>query len=109
MKNVEKTLEKAARPITMPIGIIGMLGLLAIIASPVVWIWSDWDDAWKVGLTGLIVLVASHLLLKLVKTVFKETYDNEVAPKLGNYNSGQKKSRFQQKMEEALSRRNKGL
>jgi len=106
----EKVVNEASMPIIRPMSFIGILGLIGMMTSPVVWIWGGFDYAWKTAATSFFVLIAVHLLSLLVRSVFRDTYDREVeiASKeeaIKDYKCNSKKSSFQRHLEEAVKRK----
>ena len=49
------------------------LFLLAFISSPFIWIWKDWEYAWKTGLTGLIGVLFIKLIYESVKSMITKS------------------------------------
>ena len=101
----EKRIKEVSNPITRPISVGSLISLLTIFSSPIVWIWMDWEHAWKTGLTGILALIVFQYLIYCVNMVFRQSYDQEVeiakkGEALDEYESKVKKSRFQKKMEE---------
>ena len=72
-REIEKIVNEASLPITKPISIVAFLFLLVFFSSPLVWIWQDWDHAWKVGITGILVVAVCQFLIYCVKVTFRET------------------------------------
>ncbi len=38
-----------------------------VLAAPISWIWAGWGIAWKVGLSGIILIVVSGIVYAVVK------------------------------------------
>jgi hypothetical protein len=55
--------------------------LLAVLASPFIWVWHSWEMAWKTGLTGLIGVFAMLVTYKLVNIVVDQGIDEYLNPK----------------------------
>jgi len=108
MKNIYKVVNKASTPITRPLSVVAIIALLATLLSPIVLIWDEWSTCWKTALTGIVVFIVCHFFIKLTRLIFRETYKNEVSYKTTEPKFSEvKKSRFQQRLEEAMKEREK--
>lgn len=73
MKEQIPTPMEVGRPILVPLGIVNVLSLVFIMLSPILWIWYNWDIAWKVGLTAIAVYIVSLVLYHVAKEIIKKT------------------------------------
>ena len=76
----EETIQEVGRPILRPLGFIQGVFILTFISSPFIWIWKDWEYAWKTGLTGLIGVLfiwqVDKLARKIIKKAVNENYED---------------------------------
>lgn len=69
----EEIILETGKPILRPLGFAQAIFLLAFIISPFLWIWHSWHIAWKLGLTGIIGTIITHILYKVAKKIIAET------------------------------------
>jgi Na+/melibiose symporter-like transporter len=99
----EKIIEKVGRPLLRPLGLLQGVALLIFFASPFVWVWGGWSEAWRIGLTGIFGIIIFNLLYNTVKKVVKE----EIKEELTKTYRTTKRSSFQQRLDEALNNQRK--
>lgn len=78
MKTKEEIANEIGRPITRPLGFIQGLFLLSLILSPFLWIWLDWNTAWKVALTGFLGTIILYWIDKIVRKVILDSVKNKL-------------------------------
>lgn len=76
MKEQIPTPMEVGRPILMPLGIVNVLSLVFIMLSPILWIWYNWDIAWKVGLTAIVVYIVSLALYHIAKRIISKSIED---------------------------------
>jgi len=78
--------------------VLKLLSMCTIFASVFILIWSGWDLAWRVGLSG----IASFLILVFIVESVKVAYE----PEVNNTKENKPISKFQQKLEDMIENRN---
>ena len=100
MKKEEIILE-VGKPILRPLGFAHLLFVLAFFISPFLWIWFDFDVAWKTMLTGLIGTIVIYWFYRIAKKTVVETVESEMKDmKQSHENYIPKRSRFQERLEQ---------
>jgi len=99
----EEVIQGIGKPFLMPLGILQLLLLMLFISSPFIWIWHSWDLAWKLGLTGFFGCIVVYMVYKVVKQSLTEIVDAEIKKQSPTGN----KSKFQQKLDEAMAKSNR--
>ena len=92
----EEITKEIGKKILRPIAYIQAIFLLTFISSPFIWIWNSWDLAWKIGITGIIGTLLIYWVYNITKTAISEAVEEELKKPVDT----EKKSRFQQRLEE---------
>lgn len=79
--NKKELISEVGRPILKPLGIIQGLFVLLVVASPFVWIWTDFETASKIGITGVIGTVLIYLVYNHIKKVLAKEVDRYLKEK----------------------------
>ena len=95
-----EVIKKVGSPILVPLGLIQGVFILMLLVSPFLWIWKDWNIAWKIGLTGIIGTVLIYGIYSVVKGAVKEAVDKQLE------NTPVLKSKFQERLEKIQEKRN---
>ena len=91
------------RKILLPLGIIQLLILIALISSPVIWIWHSWGLAWKVGLSALVLAIFINSFYKYLNNALKDDIKERLTS--NNVTEPSKKSKFQERLEQLAKER----
>lgn len=92
----EQAFEEVAGPILKKIGFTQGLFLGIVIMFPFVWIWFNIIIAVKLLLTGIIGILITKFIYKIVKDKFKQIIDSEIDKNIPTI----KKSKFAQRLDE---------
>lgn len=76
---------------------IQVLGLLFMVASPFIFIWSNWFYTWRIFVTGWIIVLIFHFVDKLVKQTVRQIIEQELKKPMP-----EKKSKFQEKLQQMI-------
>lgn len=98
----EEIIQEVGKPLLRTIGLLQAVCLIAFVSSPFIWIWYNWNYAWKIGLTGFIGIVLMYGIYKLAKETISESVDEYLKK-----NSTKPKSKFQQRLEQLQKERTK--
>ncbi len=90
-------------PILRLLGKIQGLFLLTIFVSIFILIWSGWDIAWKVGLSGCLGVVIIYFIYGVIKSAASEKFE-EIIKDMDKGNPPIK-SRWQQRLDEMREQR----
>ncbi len=101
----EQLIEEAGRKILRPLGIIQGLFVIAVIASPFIWIWGTWELAWKVGLTGLISTVIIYFIYRTARQSIIDGVDSAIDKWVKEGRLSGKTSKFQERLEQMAKER----
>ena len=63
---IDDIASEIGRPFTKPLAIIQVMFIIAIAASPFIWIWYSYQMAWKTGLTGIFGLIIFAAIRSIV-------------------------------------------
>lgn len=71
----EELVSKMTKPILMPLGLLQVIFTLAVLSSPLIWLWISWSLAWKIALSGVILNIVNGLIYNYILTVAKKEVD----------------------------------
>lgn len=91
----DELIKEIGKPFLMPIGFLQGIALLAVIASPFIWLWISWAIAWKLFLTGVGATLLFYGIYNYVYTICAESVDKALEKKQPT----QLKSKFQERLE----------
>ncbi len=88
-------------PILKPLGYIFIGFILSVVSSPFVWIWYSWEMAWKIGLTGIIGMIFTIIIYKIVKLIVSQSVEEN----LKKLKEEKPRSTFQERLEQMVKER----
>jgi len=74
----EALVNDIARPALKPLGITQLICWLAIIASPIVWIWAGWSFAWKLALTGFVSAFIIGMVARYIRSIVRKSLEEKI-------------------------------
>lgn len=95
MKNKEEYVNQKIRYMAIAVGLVNLIVVISLFASPIVWIWHGWDLAWKIALSSFIL----HKIINPIYEAIKKT--------LPDFDDEKQKLSFQQRLDEALNNQRK--
>ena len=74
----EQIIEKMLHKASITTSIVYLIGALGMLQSIFIAIWYSWSIAWKVGLTGFVLVLVSSLAYKFYKDVVKKVVEDNM-------------------------------
>lgn len=96
----EEIVSEVGKPILRPLGLTQLVFLIAMAASPFLWIWHSWAMAWKTGLTGLLGVIVMTSIYHFVKKLISDGVKQEMEK-----NPPLKKTSFQERLEAQMNKK----
>ncbi len=100
----KKIVNALGRKFFITVGLCQGVFILAMCISPIVWIWGDFNAAWKVCLTAFLLLLIFKMVANVVEKVLTQHVEEALAEMDLNVITEpiNIKSKFMQKLEKAM-------
>lgn len=94
----EEIIYEVGKPLTRIMGNTRLISFIPLLVSPFTWIWFEWSDAWRLGLSGLLLIVMVHVICNVVENHINRVVIQEI----NQIQKTKPKTKFQQKLYDML-------
>ncbi len=94
----EEIIDEVGKPLTRIIVNLRLISFIPFLASPFIWIWFGWSNAWRLGLSGLLLMIIIHFIAKVIEHRIAATIIQEI----GKIENNKPATKFQQKLYDML-------
>lgn len=80
------------------LGVMFIISMVGIFSSPFIWMWYNWDIAWKVGLSSIILFIILRFIYLVSKHLINEVVEENLK------NDPPERMTFKERLDQAMEK-----